>query len=257
MDEKVVGAPAIVPFFWNLIKNWFDPVTTAKIFILSSSQVLPTLTKHIDPSNLPRKYGGTLNWEFGQLSDLDEHTRRILCGASADTPVTAAGTAVDAGAANGSSESKDSPPAQALMPGPILWQAPRAVAVGSIDGKDRRSVIGVPGSGGDAADASAPTTDALLAATTATTAVPNGALETPAATRDPAAPVHTTTTATDAAPEATSQATAAPAPAASGAAAVSDSVTPVDGASPTATTSTAKVHEPLTTAPATTITNGA
>ena len=118
---QVIGAPAIVPFFWNLIKNWFDPVTTAKIFILSSSQVLPTLTKHVDSSNLPRKYGGKLDWEFGMSSKLDEQTEQMFWG---------------------------SEQTHALVEGPILWerdgvmQKPRAVAVGTIDGQDRRRIIG-------------------------------------------------------------------------------------------------------------------
>lgn len=39
--------------------------------IHSSHEVLPTLTKHVDISNIPKRYGGELAWDFGDPVSLD------------------------------------------------------------------------------------------------------------------------------------------------------------------------------------------
>jgi len=67
----VVGAPAFFPTVWGWIKGWFDPITTSKIFILGPGEVLSTLEKHVDVANIPRKYGGELDFEFGMPPNLD------------------------------------------------------------------------------------------------------------------------------------------------------------------------------------------
>ena len=56
---------------WGWIKRWFDPITVSKIFILSSSEVGPTLRQFIDPENIPKKYGGTLYFSWGDLPTID------------------------------------------------------------------------------------------------------------------------------------------------------------------------------------------
>lgn len=56
---------------WGWIKRWFDPMTVSKIFILSSSEVLPTLRQFIDPENIPKKYGGELEFSWGDLPTVD------------------------------------------------------------------------------------------------------------------------------------------------------------------------------------------
>jgi hypothetical protein len=38
----------------------------SKIFILAQHEVHPTLAKYVDESCIPKKYGGKLNWEWGQ-----------------------------------------------------------------------------------------------------------------------------------------------------------------------------------------------
>ena len=68
---QIVGAPSFFPTVWSWIKRWFDPITVSKIFILSSTDVFPTLSKFIDPESIPRKFGGTLDYEFGQLAPVD------------------------------------------------------------------------------------------------------------------------------------------------------------------------------------------
>lgn len=61
----VIGAPSFFPTVWGWIKRWFDPITTSKIFILSQEEMKSTLESFIDPANIPKKYGGELdfNWE--------------------------------------------------------------------------------------------------------------------------------------------------------------------------------------------------
>lgn len=67
----IIGAPAFFPTVWGWIKRWFDPITVSKIFILSPANVLPTLTQYIDIDNIPKKYGGNLDFEWGQMPNLE------------------------------------------------------------------------------------------------------------------------------------------------------------------------------------------
>ncbi|KAF9731238.1 hypothetical protein PMIN06_012872 [Paraphaeosphaeria minitans] len=67
----IIGAPAFFPTVWGWVKRWFDPITVSKIFILSPANVLPTLTQYIDIDNIPKKYGGNLDFEWGQMPNLE------------------------------------------------------------------------------------------------------------------------------------------------------------------------------------------
>lgn len=81
----VIGAPAFFSTVWAWIKRWFDPVTVSKIFILSHAEVLPVLTSYIDPANIPRKYGGTLDFGWGDSPNLDPVIRDAADWEGADT----------------------------------------------------------------------------------------------------------------------------------------------------------------------------
>lgn len=70
-NYQIIGAPSFFPTVWGWIKKWFDPITTSKIFILSSSDLKQTLESFIDPKNIPKKYGGQLDFEFGDQPVLD------------------------------------------------------------------------------------------------------------------------------------------------------------------------------------------
>ncbi|ROT43013.1 Sec14 cytosolic factor [Sodiomyces alkalinus F11] len=61
----IIGAPVFFSTVWGWIKRWFDPITVSKIFILSEAEVKPTLEAFIDPRNIPKKYGGELDFGFG------------------------------------------------------------------------------------------------------------------------------------------------------------------------------------------------
>jgi hypothetical protein len=67
----IIGAPSFFPTVWSWIKRWFDPITVSKIFILSSTNMKSTLEKYIDPENIPKKYGGKLDFEFGMMPVLE------------------------------------------------------------------------------------------------------------------------------------------------------------------------------------------
>ncbi|KAJ9666542.1 hypothetical protein H2201_003465 [Coniosporium apollinis] len=63
----IIGAPSFFPTVWSWIKRWFDPTTVSKIFILTPSNMKATLEQYIDPANIPKKYGGKLDFKFGML----------------------------------------------------------------------------------------------------------------------------------------------------------------------------------------------
>ncbi|KIX10151.1 uncharacterized protein Z518_01232 [Rhinocladiella mackenziei CBS 650.93] len=106
----IIGAPSFFPTVWGWIKRWFDPVTVSKIFILSKNDVKPTLSKFMDTKDFPKRYGGELDWECGDLPHLDDETRAAL--------------------------EKDGN--KGWVRGPCLWLDGQRVAVGSENGKLRR-----------------------------------------------------------------------------------------------------------------------
>lgn len=67
----IIGAPMFFSTVWGWIKRWFDPITVSKIFVLGAHEVRPTLEAFIEPANIPKKYGGELDYEFGQLGNPD------------------------------------------------------------------------------------------------------------------------------------------------------------------------------------------
>ncbi|BGP56736.1 cytosolic factor, phosphatidylinositol/phosphatidylcholine transfer protein [Rhodotorula sphaerocarpa] len=61
------------------IQKWFDEGTRNKIHILSASDLTSTLSEHMPPSSIPKKYGGTHDWTFGTSGpNLDRETRETL-----------------------------------------------------------------------------------------------------------------------------------------------------------------------------------
>ncbi|KAJ7127584.1 CRAL-TRIO domain-containing protein [Mycena crocata] len=76
----ILGAPSFFPTVWNWIKRWFDPVTTSKIFILAEADMKQTLTRFVRPADLPKKYGGELEWEYGMAPSVDSEVLTALTG---------------------------------------------------------------------------------------------------------------------------------------------------------------------------------
>ncbi|RMD42823.1 hypothetical protein DV735_g2309, partial [Chaetothyriales sp. CBS 134920] len=107
----IVGAPSYFPTVWGWIKRWFDPVTVSKIFILSKHDVLSTLSKFMDPKDIPTRYGGQLEWDWGGFPDVDEPARAAL-------------------ERSGNSN---------WIKGPCLWLDNQRIVVGSEHGKSRNT----------------------------------------------------------------------------------------------------------------------
>lgn len=79
----VVGAPYFFPTIWSLVTRWFDPATTRKIFVLPASQAKVTLMQYIEPENLPKRFGGGLEWSMGMHPVPDAETAGMI-GSLAD-----------------------------------------------------------------------------------------------------------------------------------------------------------------------------
>ncbi|KAK5686051.1 hypothetical protein LTS10_002165 [Elasticomyces elasticus] len=74
----VIGAPSFFNTVWEWAKRWFDPITVSKIFILNDKNMLSTLEKYIERDNIPKKYGGTLDWSFGNMPFLEPSIAEAL-----------------------------------------------------------------------------------------------------------------------------------------------------------------------------------
>ncbi|KAF7589942.1 hypothetical protein BBP40_003481 [Aspergillus hancockii] len=120
----IIGAPAFFPTVWGWIKRWFDPVTTSKIFILSSSEVLPTLSSFMETTSIPKQYGGELDWQWGEMPNLDDEARKIV--GELETPPA-------------EGETKPS-----FIKGPILFKGDKVEILGKVNGESRKKSITVP-----------------------------------------------------------------------------------------------------------------
>ena len=123
-DVQIVGAPSFFPTVWSWIKRWFDPITVSKSFILSAHDAYRTLSAFIEPESIPRRYGGQLDFDFGQYPAVDPAYADRLTWR---TPAPEKG------------------PRQ-WPRGPVAWQARDdggldMLLVGSVQGKARREVV--------------------------------------------------------------------------------------------------------------------
>ncbi|KAK4208159.1 SEC14 cytosolic factor [Rhypophila decipiens] len=73
----IIGAPYFFSTVWGWIKRWFDPITVSKIFILSANEVKPTLESFIHPQNIPKQYGGELDFKWGDKPTLDPTIQKV------------------------------------------------------------------------------------------------------------------------------------------------------------------------------------
>jgi len=69
----VFGAPPYIETVFQFVSKWFDPVTRAKIQIIPHGKdaALKRLSEFIDIDDIPKVYGGNLDWDFGDLPNLD------------------------------------------------------------------------------------------------------------------------------------------------------------------------------------------
>ncbi|KAJ5495338.1 hypothetical protein N7539_000454 [Penicillium diatomitis] len=120
----IIGAPSFFPTVWSWIKRWFDPNTTSKIFILSAAEVNSTLTSFMEPSSIPKQYGGELEWQWGEMPNLDAPAHELVHD-------------LEQPAADGSSKKE-------LLKGPVLFKGDTVEVLGTVDGTPRRKTIPVP-----------------------------------------------------------------------------------------------------------------
>lgn len=121
---QIIGAPSFFPTVWGWCKRWFDPITTSKIFILAPHEVKPTLSAFIDVANIPKKFGGELDFECGMLPVLDAPILNVL---TLSSPA-------------------DRSAAPMFLAAPVRWVDGengdlQALGVGSVDGKPRREIV--------------------------------------------------------------------------------------------------------------------
>ena len=116
----IIGAPPFFSTVWGWIKRWFDPITVSKIFILGSHEVKSTLESFIEPKNIPKKYGGELDYKFGELGVPDPAWEGVVTWE------------------NGHSS---------FPSGPLLWEdsedgkSMSCFGLGSVDGKPRHEKL--------------------------------------------------------------------------------------------------------------------
>lgn len=59
------------------MSHCFDPITRSKLFLLSISDVNPTLLTHIDADNLPEEYGDKLQRKWRDMSNLEQPMQEL------------------------------------------------------------------------------------------------------------------------------------------------------------------------------------
>lgn len=85
----IINAPYLFSTVWSVIKGWLDPVTVAKIQIISSGHA-QVLLKQIPAENLPKAFGGTCSCEGGcSLSDAGPWHEHPTATTSAAPPAPA------------------------------------------------------------------------------------------------------------------------------------------------------------------------
>jgi len=82
----VVNTPSFFPTVWGWIKNWFDEGTRNKVHVLGRDPG-PELRKFIDNENIPKAYGGELDFKFEDEPNLDQAARDVV-GEMPKGPVT-------------------------------------------------------------------------------------------------------------------------------------------------------------------------
>lgn len=78
----ILNSPSFFPTVWGWINGWFDKGTQAKIRILSDpikdAKTRETLRMYLNEEDLPKVYGGKLDWSPGDKPLLDEQGKSWL-----------------------------------------------------------------------------------------------------------------------------------------------------------------------------------
>lgn len=75
---QVCNVPSYFSTIWGVLKTFVDPTTAAKIMVLKSADVYPTLEKYVEKEHIPAQCGGDFAFLKGMLPDLDSGLRESL-----------------------------------------------------------------------------------------------------------------------------------------------------------------------------------
>lgn len=78
----------------------------------------------MDPASIPKQYGGELDWQWGDMPNLDAPAHELLV--NLEQPL------------------KEGQEKKEILKGPILFKGDRIEVLGTEDGKERRQTIPVP-----------------------------------------------------------------------------------------------------------------
>ncbi|PYI16058.1 CRAL/TRIO domain protein [Aspergillus violaceofuscus CBS 115571] len=74
----VCNAPSYFSTIWGVMKKFVDPVTAAKLVILTEGQVLPALEGLVEHESIPLQCGGGFEVVHGMRADLDAGLLEVL-----------------------------------------------------------------------------------------------------------------------------------------------------------------------------------
>jgi len=75
----VVNAPSFFPMVWSWVKGFFDEGTRNKLFVLGAKPG-EGLMELVKPEDLPKVYGGELDWVYEDEPKVDDEIRKVIGG---------------------------------------------------------------------------------------------------------------------------------------------------------------------------------
>ncbi|KAK5188505.1 hypothetical protein LTR92_011450 [Exophiala xenobiotica] len=69
--------PETVKRIYRFITIWFKPTTTRKIAVLGHRECATVLRHDLGPENVPKRFGGDLDWEFGWPPELSPDAKPL------------------------------------------------------------------------------------------------------------------------------------------------------------------------------------
>jgi len=73
----IVNAPSFFPTIWSGISRFFDEGTRRKVHVLGAEPGV-TLREIVKPEDLPRIYGGELEWKYENEPILDSEVQEMI-----------------------------------------------------------------------------------------------------------------------------------------------------------------------------------
>ncbi|KAK5310654.1 hypothetical protein LTR93_011976 [Exophiala xenobiotica] len=67
----------LLPYYLAIHNLWFEPATTRKIAVLSHRECATVLRHDLGPENVPKRFGGDLDWEFGGSPELSPDAKPL------------------------------------------------------------------------------------------------------------------------------------------------------------------------------------